>query len=340
MSTALSLAKFKRLACILAIPAALFFAGTIHAENFTLEEGKSLIDAEEFEQARDVLLKVVDSEPENAQANFLLCKVYLILGDHDNSIKHGKKAVKLDDSVSDYHLWLGRAHGRQAQEGSKLKAIFRANRARKEFEKAVALDSASIQARFDLAQYLVMAPGIAGGDKRKAEHHIEILQEMDSLYGAIAWASYWEARDDTSKTESYLREASRLDTTLLHWPTYQWGYYLQRQRKYDQAVEVFENLLEKYPEETLALYQIGRTYVFAEDSLDRAERCFKRYLEVEPRKNTPDWAAAHWRLGMVYELKGELDLAIAELEEALRLDPENKEYQKRLKTVQRKKREP
>ncbi len=115
---------------------------------------------------------------------------------------------------------------------------------------------------------------------------------------------------------------------------------MQRQRKYDQAVEVFENLLEKYPEETLALYQIGRTYVFAEDSLDRAERCFKRYLEVEPRKNTPDWAAAHWRLGMVYELKGELDLAIAELEEALRLDPENKEYQKRLKTVQRKKREP
>lgn len=336
MSTSLPHRELKKLALILGICFSLLLTGTIHAENVTLEEGRRLIDQEEFEQAKDVLLKVVETEPENAEANFLLCKVYLILEDHDGSIKYGKKAVELDDSVSDYHLWLGRAHGRQAQKGSQLKAIFRANRAKKEFEKAVALDSASIQARFDLAQYLVMAPGIAGGDKRKAGHHIEILQGMDSLYGAIAWASYWETRKDTAKTESYLKEAARLDTTLLHWPTYQWGYYLQRQKKYDQAVEVFENLLEKYPDETLALYQIGRTYIFAKDSLDRAEGCFKRYLEVEPRKNTPDWAAAHWRLGMVYELKEEWELAAAELEEALRLDPGNEEYERALKRVQKK----
>jgi hypothetical protein len=39
---------------------------------------------------------------------------------------------------------------------------------------------------------------------------------------------------------------------------------------------------------------------------------------------------------MVYDLKGETDLAIAELEEAIRLDPETKQYKNTLKEVKKK----
>ncbi len=329
--------RFKKLTFVLVISAGLLFAGIIHAEDFTLEEGKRLIDQEEFEQAKDVLLKIVEKEPENAEANFLLCKVFLILDDHDKSIKYGKKAVKLDDSVSDYHLWLGRAHGTQAQKGSKLKAIFRAKRAKKEWEKAVSLDSTNVAARLQLAQYLLMAPGIAGGDKKKAKKQAEIIQDLDSLYGAIAWSFYWQNENDTVKVENYLKEAVRLDTTSDHTATYLWGIFLQGQKRYHEAAEIFGKLFKKYPEEMVALYQVGRSYVLAEDSLDKAERCFKQYLQTEPKWNAPSWAAAHWRLGMVYDLQGKRDLAIAELEEAVRLDPKSKEFKKTLKKVKEKK---
>ncbi len=329
--------KLKKSSLILVICVGLLLVGGINAENSTLEEGKRLLDQEEFEQAKDVLLKVVEREPENAEANFLLCKVFLILDDHDRSIKYGKKAIKLDASVSNYHLWLGRAHGMQAQKGSKLKAIFRAKRAKGEWEKAVSVDSTNVEARLALAQYLLMAPGIAGGDKKKAKKQAEIIEQIDSLYGAIAWSFYWQIENDTVKVENYLRRAVRLDTTSDHEATYLWGFFLQGQKRYHESAEVFENLFRQHPDEMVALYLVGRSYVLAEDSLDKAERCFKQYLQTEPEWNAPGWAGAHWRLGMVYDLQGKRDLAIVELEEAVRLDPKNKEFKKTLKKVKKKK---
>jgi tetratricopeptide (TPR) repeat protein len=308
------------------------------AQNYTLEEGKRLFKEEKYEEAKTVLLKVVEKEPENPEANFFLCKVYLILGDYDNSIKYGEKAVKLNDSQSEYHHWLGSAHLIQAQKGSKLKAIFRAKKGKDELEKAVELDSTNVDARFDLMQYYIGAPGIAGGDKKKAKKEAEIIEKIDPFHGANAWAAfYWQAENDSDRTETYLRKAVDLDTSSTYSATYQLGPFLQERKKYHEAAEMYEELYNQHSDQTGALYQIGRSYLFAKDSLDKAERCFKQYLQIEPKKGTPDWAAAHWRLGMVYDLQGKTDLAVAELEEAVRLDPKNKEYQKTLKEVKKKK---
>jgi tetratricopeptide (TPR) repeat protein len=199
------------------------------------------------------------------------------------------------------------------------------------------LDSTNVSARIDLMQYLLMAPGIAGGDKAKAKKQAEITQSIDSLYGAIAWASYWMHEKDTLKAENRIREAARLDTTTDHIAKYQLGSFLVYQKRYYEAAEVYEKLFKEYPNEMNALYQMGRSYVLAKDSLDKAERCFKQYLQVKPKKGAPSWAGAHWRLGMVYDLQGKKDLAIAELEEAVRLDPESKEFKQTLKEVKDKK---
>lgn len=337
MITSVLQASSRKSRFVLLIAIFLSFHCLVSAQEYTLGEGKRLFDERKFEEAKEVLLKVIDQEPENPEANFILCKVYLILDDHDNSIKYGKKAVKLDGSRSDYHLWLGQAHGVQAQEGSKLKAIFRAKRAKKEFEKAVELDSTSLEARLALMDYLIRAPGIAGGDKKEALAHAEIVEKMDSLYGAYARGVYWQVEKDFDKAETYLKKAAELDTTWNHSFTYRLGFFLQDQEKYHQAADLFEKLYAEHPDEPGALYQIGRTYVFAEDSLDKAERCFKQYLQIQPKKDAPDWAAAHWRLGMVYDLQGKTDLAIAELEEAVRLGPKNKDYKKTLKKLKKKK---
>jgi len=337
MSAYLFQTNLKRVSLSLLIVVFISLNCIVSAQDYTLVQGKKLLEDEKFEEAKEVLLKVVEQEPENPEANFLLCKVYYLLKDHDNSIKYGKKAVKLDDSESNYHLWLGRAHAMQAERGSKLKAIFRAKRAKKEFEKAVELDSTNLEARRDLMQYYIAAPGIAGGDKKKAKKQAEIIEKMDPCYGAFAWALFWAGEKDFDKAETFFRKAAELDTTSNYWFTYQLGFFIQGQEKYHQAAEIFEKLYNEHPDQTGALYQIGRTYVFAKDSLDKAERCFKQYLQIEPKKETPDWAAAHWRLGMVYDLQGKKNLAIAELEEAIRLDPKNKDYQKTLKEIKKKK---
>ena len=208
--------RFKVTFLLLLVLLCLFPIKSSIAQDYTLGEGKRLFDQEEYTQAKEVLLKVVLAEPENPAVNFLLCKTFLYVGDHDKCVKYGEIAVKLDDTNSDYHLWLGRGYGVQAQKGSKIKAIFRAKKCKGEFEKAVALDSTNVNARLDLLQYLVAAPGIAGGDKEKAKKQAEIIPGIDSLFGAIGWAVYWGNLNDSIKTEQYLRTAVRLDTTFHH----------------------------------------------------------------------------------------------------------------------------
>jgi tetratricopeptide (TPR) repeat protein len=314
----------------------LSFYSAISAQNYTLEEGKRLFKEEKYEEAKTVLLKVVEREPENPEMNFLLCKVYLVLGDQDNSIKYGEKAVKLNGSKSEYHLWLGRAYVIQAQKGSKLKALFRAKKGKDEWEKAVELDSTNLEARFALMEYYIGAPGIAGGDKKKAKKQAEILEKIDPFYGAYAWALFWEVEKDFDKAEAYLRKAADLDTSSDYSATYELGSFLQRQKRYSEAAQVYAKLYNQHPDQMPALYQVGKTYLLVKDSLDKAARCFQQYLQVPPKKGNPDWAAAHWRLGMVYDLQGKTDLAVAELEEAVRLDPKSKEYQRTLKEVKKK----
>ena len=307
------------------------------AQIYTLEEGKRLFDLEEYDQVKNVLLQVVEKEPENPDANFLLCKIFLYLGDDGNCVKYGEKAVKLNDSNSNYHLWLGRGYGMQAQNGSKLKAIFRANKCKREYEKSVLLDSTNVTARLDLMQYLVAAPGIAGGDKDKAKKQAEIIPGIDSLFGAIGWAVYWGGEQDTVRIGNYLKTAMRLDTTFHHQASYLMGNFLIEQKRYNEAVQIYEQLYRDYPREITALYQVGKTYVIAKDSLDKAERCFKEYLQTKPKGTNPPLSGAHWRLGMVYDLQGKKDLALSELNQAVSMDPKNEQYKKTLEEEKKKK---
>ena len=87
------------------------------------------------------------------------------------------------------------------------------------------------------------------------------------------------------------------------------------------ALETFQRIVEFEPEQMDAVYQVGRTALFAKTDLDLAVRSFLLYLEHEQQPGTPSHAAAQWRLGMVYELQGMIDEARAEYEAALKLDP-------------------
>ncbi|MFQ5750442.1 MAG: tetratricopeptide repeat protein [bacterium] len=111
------------------------------------------------------------------------------------------------------------------------------------------------------------------------------------------------------------------------------GYFYQRHEKYPEAFEVFEQMVQDSSNNLSALYQIGRTGALSGKNLVRAEECMKMYLQQEPGKNMPSLAAAHWRLGMIYEHKKQKELARQEYQTALKLDPEFKAAKKALKKL-------
>ncbi|MBV8051161.1 MAG: hypothetical protein JOZ80_08230, partial [Acidobacteriaceae bacterium] len=102
----------------------------------------------------------LSNAPDDAHGYNLLCRAYFIVDNWEASAKACEKAVSLQPSNSDFHLWLGRVYGEKASHAHFLSAMGLAKKTRSEFETAVRLDPNNVEARADLAEFYVEAPGI------------------------------------------------------------------------------------------------------------------------------------------------------------------------------------
>ena len=109
-------------------------------------------------------------------------------GDHNQAVKQFKKAVKLEPNSSMAHMWLGRALGRKAEKSNPLRAAFMVGGVRREFERAVELDPRNLEARSDLLDFYLDAPGAFGGSHEKARKQAEAMAQLDRAEGHSGWA--------------------------------------------------------------------------------------------------------------------------------------------------------
>ena len=200
-----------------------------------LEKGLLLLDEGKIEEAKAAFELLLEEDPQNAETHFQMGKTYFFLQDYDKASDFIKHAVELEEDSSIYHQWLGRTLGMKAQRGSKLKMIFRAKKAKKEFEKAVELDPQNLEARFDLLQYYLQAPGVAGGNKEKALEQAQDILGLDSAKGRLAFGFIYEHSENYGEAEQRYVEATRIDSlnTELH---YILGFFYQRREQYDKAI--------------------------------------------------------------------------------------------------------
>jgi tetratricopeptide (TPR) repeat protein len=300
------------------------------------EEARKLVERGENDRAEDLLLETITGDPEDAEAHFLLAKVYLRKQEHDLARHEAERAVEIDDSVSKYQLWLARTYLAAATESGFINAFRYAWKGKKAYEKAVELDSANVEARLELCMYLVAAPGLVGGSLKKGREQAKAVEMQDSLYGSYAWASVLEREGDLEQTEAYLKRAVRLDTTSTLYARHALGYFYERNDRLDDAGKIFGSILEERPDDLIALFQVGKICAESGSDLNRAESCLSRYLDSEIPPNGPSRASAHWRLGTVYDLQGRTGLAVEELRRAVELAPENKRFRKTLEDARKK----
>src|SRR5579872_6871540 len=144
---------------------------------------KELLAAGRVDDAIQTLQDRIRRSANDAEANNLLCRAYFMLEDWDHAIDACERAKTLDPHVSLYELWLGRVYGEKADRAGFFSAAGLAKKVRSSFERAVELDPRNWEARTDLAEFYLEAPGIVGGGKDKARAQAEAIQPLNPAMG-------------------------------------------------------------------------------------------------------------------------------------------------------------
>ena len=133
------------------------------------------------------------------------------------------------------------------------------------------------------------------------------------------------------------------------------GHELLRNQKLDEALKEFEQAAKLSPDTAVAHYWVGKAYFYKKEP-ERAIAKFKKALDLEPTNYhalamigkilsfnkaklddeinyldqaisiDPDYAEAHFDLGRIYALKGDMNRALAEFGIIFRTEPQYAMY--------------
>src|SRR5262249_41780920 len=107
--------------------------------------------------------------------------------------------------------------------------------------------------------------------------------------------------------------------------------FYRRQKRYPEAVTIYDRLLKAKPEAINAHLSIGLSLAQSGQSLDRGEREVKQWLAEAPKDALPqNVSVAHYALGMIYDKQAKHDGAKAEYQTAITINPKNEDAKKAL----------
>jgi len=310
----------------------LLSARPLPASPETIDEGVRLFEARRFPEAKVFFLRFAGADASSAEADYYLGRLFINEDDYDQAIAWLERSVALRDGSPEHHLWLGRAYAEKTLISNFFRRASLAPKVREQFERAVELDPDNLDARLNLVDFHLQAPGIVGGSLDKAIEQAAEIKKRDPIQGHLAYGriDHDQKKDDLAERE-YLAAIHESPSSAM--PRLQLGDLYQALGRYDDAFRVFEEIVRTDPGQMVAMYQIGRTAVLSGRNLDRAAECLRLYLGYRPGDNDPNLGWAHFRLGQVLEKKGSADAAKREYAAAVAADPRNKEAKSALRRI-------
>ena len=242
-----------------------------------------------FTEARELFREVESTRPADPEIDFYLGRLALWFDDAEEGRSRLERAVAARPGDAKLRLALGDACGLLAQQAPLLSKLRWARRCREEYERAVALDPSSIDARWALLGFSAIAPRLAGGALERARGQAAEIARLDPLEGRIARGTL-----------------SLIEGTPV------------------AAFAEFDELLAREPDHFLALYHIGRCAALSGKDVRRGIDALRRCLELPPPagENRPGHAHVHHRLAELLERDGRSAEAAGSRAAVRRLEPD------------------
>jgi tetratricopeptide (TPR) repeat protein len=294
---------------------------------------QDLLTTGRVDQAIQALEQQIHTAP-TAEAYNLLCRARFELGAWDAGIPACEKAASLAPDNSLYHLWLGRIYGEKADHAGFFSAAGLAKKVRAEFERAVELAPKSWEARTDLAEFYLEAPGIVGGGKDKARAQAAVIAPLNPAMSHWVIARLAEKNKDNAAAEREYRAAiDASDGGARAWVNLA-GFYRHTNRPddMDQALRTMESCPLDRP---AALVDGAGMLLRTERDYPLAIRLVRRYIALPNTVEEAPVFKAHVLLGELLEKQGDRPAAAEEYRAALAMAHTYRQAQEGLKRMTR-----
>ncbi len=232
-------------------------------------------------------LRLLAEDPAPAAADYLLSgKNYFMLDDYKRATEFFEKAVAAAPGNSDYQLWLGRAWGRRAETSGWLMAGVHASKARQCFEKAVALDPHNREAKNDLFDFYLNAPGFLGGGLDKAEAIAKSIAQERPPESEFEQAQLADRRKDYAGAEAHLRRAMELAPNEPG-RIVDLARYVAKHGRYLESDRLFEQARKLAPQLPRVAFAEARVDIENHRNLEQARAMLEGYLHASLTPDDP-----------------------------------------------------
>ena len=231
-----------------------------------------------FAQVERAATAKINANPDDIDAHAALTRAALALNDgpkRDAALKLMQACVARVPRSAICHYGAGSLLGAQAISKGVMKAAMSMSKIRESLQTALELDNSMFAARSGLAQFYLLAPGLAGGKASKARELAQNAAPIHPDHANVLMAMY------------FLHEG-KLDDAELQLNALKTGADVEVNEEADEqrARLAFERLNKKEPA--------------------KAQAAFERFIAERPQL-----ARGHYGLGRVYSETGNWDQAIA-----------------------------
>jgi Flp pilus assembly protein TadD len=265
----------------------LALAGMAAASPDAVNRAQALFQHTEYQHS----LKILGGDPAPDTATYLLTgKNYFMLAEYKKATEFFEKSIALTPNSSEAHLWLGRAWGRRAENNS-LMAVVYAGKARQGFEKAVALDPHNNDAKNDLFDYYLNAPGFLGGGIEKAQALSRSIAADRPIEHEFEEAEIAEKRNDLTAAEAHLRRAMELapaDAGRIM----DVARFLAKHGRFDESDRLFEQARKAQPNRPGVNFSEAKVAIESHRNLEHARSLLRLYLDATLTPDDPPRAEA------------------------------------------------
>jgi tetratricopeptide (TPR) repeat protein len=171
------------------------------------EKGEKLFREGKYEEAQLIFESLLKTNPSNLKTIEYLGDIAGQNKSWDKALGYYKKLKQLNPLDANYYYKYGGALGMKAKEANKFKALGMIGEVKESFEKAIALNSKHIEARWALVLFYLQLPGIVGGSESKAIKYSNELLKLSPVDGYLSRGQIEEYFERYPSAETQYKKA-------------------------------------------------------------------------------------------------------------------------------------